>query len=156
MQYAQDHGIVVVSLKRLAIVIAKNHFQDTRRKDFRLLRGEVADYAIVELSDSRIEDDLEDMVLNRIFEESLFQQVAGLVVQFSPKLKRAVLTDIALRIDAHGDFHCHPTALRQAFIEAGIYLEEYLPLEPDTPVLRSRRASLVSLAYKRIARSICL
>lgn len=156
MLYAQRNEIIVASQQRLAITIAKNFFQDTRRKDFRLLRGEVACYSLDELLASRVEDDIEDIVLNIIIEESLFQQVAELVAQFPPKLKQAVLTDIARRIDAHGDFHCHPTALRQAFVEVGIYLEEYLPIVPDTPVLRSRRASLVSLAYKRIAKSICL
>jgi len=156
MLYAQQKGIIIASLQRLAIVIAKNYFQDTRRKDYRLLRGEVTRYSLDELLASRVEDDIEDIVLNIIFEESLFHQVAELVAQFPPKLRQAVLTDIALRIDAHGDFHCHPTALRQAFVEVGIYLEDYLPLVPDTPVLRSRRASLVSLAYKRIAKSICV
>ena len=79
-----------------------------------------------------------------------------MIAQFPPKLRRAVLIDLALRIDKHGDFDCHPTALRQAFIEVGIYLEDYLPLIPDTPVLRSRHASLVNLAYKRIAKSVRL
>ena len=38
--HAQQKGIAIASLQRLAIVIAKNYFQDSRRKDFRLLRGE--------------------------------------------------------------------------------------------------------------------
>ncbi len=154
--HAQQKGIAIASLQRLAIVIAKNYFQDTRRKDFRLLRGVAAYYSLDESLASRVEDDLEDNVLNIMIEESLFHQVAELIAQFPPKLRRAVLTDLALRIDEHGDFDCHPTALRQAFIEVGIYLEDYLPLVPDTPILRSRHASLVSLAYKRIARSVHL
>jgi len=156
MLHAQQKGIAIASLQRLAIVIAKNYFQDIRRKDFRLLRGEAAYYSLDESLASRVEGDLEDIVLNIMIEESLFQQVAELIAQFPPKLRLAVLTDLALRIDEHEDFHCHPTALRQAFIKVGIYLEDYLPLVPDTPILRSRRASLVSLAYKRIARSIRL
>lgn len=153
-QHAQQKDIAIASMQRLAIVIAKNYFQDTRRKDFRLLRGEVASYFLDESLASRVEDDLEDIVLNIMIEESLFHQVAELIAQFPPKLRRAVLIDLALRIDEHGDFHCHPTALRQAFVDVGIDLEDYLLLAPDTPVLRSRHASLVSLAYKRIARSV--
>lgn len=155
-QHARQKGIAIASLQRLAIVIAKNYFQDTRRKDTRLLREDAFDYSLNELEASRTQDELEDVVLNVMIEESLFQEVAQLIIRFPPKLRRAILIDIALRIDARGDFDCHPTALRQAFLEVGIYLEEYLPVEPDTPVLRARRSSLVSLAYKRIAKSICL
>ena len=154
--HAQQEGIAIASLQRLAIVIAKNYFQDTRRKDFRLLRGEVADYSLEESLASRVENDLEDMVVTMLNEEFLFHQIAEMVAQFPPKLRRAVLIDLACRINEYGDFHSPPTALRKAFIEVGIYLEEYLLLIPDTPVLRSRHASLVSLGYRRIAKSVRL
>src|SRR5579871_7054893 len=110
MLSAQQKGIVIASLQRLAIVIAKNYFQDIRRKDVRLLRGDAASYSLDEPLASKVEDDLEDTVLNTLLEESLFHQVAAIVAQFPPKLKQAVLTDIALRIDAYGDFHRCPTA----------------------------------------------
>jgi hypothetical protein len=49
-----------------------------------------------------------------------------------------------------------PTALQQAFLDVGIRLQDYQGLLPNDPVAKSRHASLLSLAYKRLAQVICL
>lgn len=150
LERARQEGIEIGSLKNLAIVTARHQFLDTLRKDSRLLRGEAATRAIEE---SRMfsAPDPEEYVLDKLEEEALFKGAAVMVQSFSTKLRLAMLADIARRMEKHGDFHGRPTVLRQAFVDVGIDLEEYVPRTADTPVVRSRRASLISIGYRRIA-----
>ncbi|HYB00277.1 MAG TPA: hypothetical protein VED37_08665, partial [Ktedonobacteraceae bacterium] len=78
--------------------------------------------------------------------EWLFQEIAKKVANFPPKLRRAMLIDIA----SHMHFELEPTALQAAFLKVGIQLEEYAGLMPQEPIMRSRHASLVSLGYRQL------
>lgn len=144
----------IISLQSFAIVVARNLFHDTRRKDSRLVRGETAIHALEESWERDSERNVEETVVNRLQEEDLFRQVAERVKRLPLKERQATLTDMAVRIQKQGDFGGQPTPLRQAFIDVGIFLEDYLPPVAETSVMRSRRASLASLGYKHIAQSV--
>ena len=153
VQHLQQDGIVVISLQALVIVIARNHFQDTRRKDARLIHGDTATRFLEEIPGELV-GDVADEVVEHLYDVSLFQQAAELIADFPPKERQAILADLATRVHKQGDFDGQPTPLRQAFIDVGIFLEDYLPPVAETSVMRSRRASLASLGYKHIAQAI--
>jgi hypothetical protein len=73
--------------------------------------------------------------------------VAREAAAFPDKQRRAILTDIAIRMH----FGRRQTPLQQAFLEAGIDLREYRQALPSNPRERIRHAALVSYAYKRVA-----
>ena len=102
------------------------------------------------------EDDLSELVLERLYEAWLFSNVAKEIAMFPLKMRQAVLIDLAWRLEQYGDFYGDPTPLRQAFLDEGIHLEEFLDLLPTDTAARARHSSLVSLGYKRIAKSVCI
>jgi DNA-directed RNA polymerase specialized sigma24 family protein len=142
---AQNEGIEISSLERLSVVIAKNCFQDLRRKDSRLQPLNRDGCSQIE---NTIHDDLNisEVILDKVYEEWLFREIAKKVAKFPPKLRTAMLIDIARRME----FDLQPTPLQVAFLEVGIQLREYENLLPQEPILRSRHASLVSLGYKQL------
>jgi len=142
---AQNENTPIGSFQKLSIRIAKNYFQDLRRKDSRLqsLNREGCSQVAYTIHD---ETDVPDAILDKVYEEWLFQEIAKKVVNFPPKLRTAMLIDIA----RHMDFDSEPTALQAAFLKVGIQLEEYAGLMPQEPILRSRHASLVSLGYRQL------
>ncbi len=149
---AKLEGFVIGSLEGVAIVTARRLFLDTLRKDARQLRGEaVMSVLEMEIVGGR---DMEEQVLDRLEEEALYKQTARMVMAFPAKTRTALLEDIASRLNKQGELDGKPTPLRSAFEEIGVRLEEYLPLEPATAILKSRRTSLASLGYKRIASSV--
>jgi len=149
---AKLEGFVIGSLEGVAIVTARRLFLDTLRKDARQLRGEaVMSVLEMEIVGGR---DMEEQVLERLEEEALYKQTARIVMALPAKTRAALLEDIASRLNKQGELDGQPTPLRRAFEEIGVRLDEYLPLEPATTVLKSRRTSLASLGYKRIASSV--
>ena len=102
------------------------------------------------------EDDLSELILERLYEAWLFSEVAKEIAMFPLKMRQALLIDLAWRLEQFGEFYGDPTPLRQAFLDEGIHLEEFLDLLPTDPAARARHSSLVSLGYKRIAKSVCI
>jgi DNA-directed RNA polymerase specialized sigma24 family protein len=145
-QKAQRENISIASIQRLSITIAKNYFQDLRRKDSRLQPFNRDGYSQVEYA-MHDEIDTAEAVLDRVYEEWLYQEIAKEIAKYPPKMRIAMLIDIATRMD----FGSNPTPLQAAFLEVGIRLEEFQNLLPKDPVMRSRHASLVSLGYKKLA-----
>lgn len=139
-------GIPIASPVGLGIVIARNYYEDLRRRDKRFVRIVTDDYsseAYVFLHYNHL-DPLE-LALNNMFLEWLFIRFSQEVVRFPYKQRTALLIDLANRMD----FDAQPTPLQKAFLEVGIRLQDYQqPLSKDT-VGRSRHASNASLAYKR-------
>ena len=154
---AQQNGITIASLERLSIVIARNQFQDIRRKDYRLMHvdGDAGSSTVQALT-YYAEVDLSELILERLYEAWLFSEVAKEIAMFPLKMRQAVLVDLAWRLEQYGDFYGDPTPLRQAFLDEGIHLEEFLDLLPTDTAARARHSSLVSLGYKRIAKLVCI
>lgn len=152
---AQQHHIVIASLERLSIVIAKNQLRDQRRKDSRLFHIERdADSPEAETAIFYEEEDPAEAILERLHEGWIFCEVAKEVVHFPEKMRLAILIDLATRLKAQGEFYSDPSPLRQAFLQEGVHLEEFVGLLPPNPVARARHSSLVSLGYKRIAKIV--
>lgn len=147
---AQREGITIGSLERLSIVIAKNYYQDLRRKDCRLLRLDRDSYSQERSMTIRDEADLSEAVLDKVYEEWLFHELAKEIAKFPRKMRTALLIDLARRME-FDEVNSNPTPLQQAFLEVGIRLQEYQHLLPIDPIGRARHSSLVSLGYKRIA-----
>ncbi len=147
---AQRAEIAIASLERLSIVIAKNCFLDLRRKDSRLLHFDRDNYLKAEQSISDNEVDQSEAVLEKVYEEWLFAELAKHIASFPPKTRTALLIDLASRM-AFDEVNPNPTPLQRAFLEVGIQLQDYQSLLPKDPIARTRHSSLVSLAYKRIA-----
>jgi hypothetical protein len=146
MLKAQGENIPIGSFQRLSIRIAKNYFQDLRRKDSRLQPFNRDGCAQVE---NTIHDEINiaEVVLDKVYEEWLFQEIAKEIANYPPKMREAMLIDIAIRMD----FDMQPTPLQAAFLDVGIQLQDYAELLPQDPIMRSRHASLVSLGYRKLA-----
>lgn len=142
---AQRENIPIASLQRLGITIAKHYFQDLRRKDCRLQPFDRDGYSQVERSIHN-EIDIAEAVLDKVYEEWLFHELAKEIAGYPPKMRRAMLIDIALRMD----FDSQPTPLQLAFLEAGVQLQDFENLLPDDPIARARHSSLTSLGYKKL------
>jgi DNA-directed RNA polymerase specialized sigma24 family protein len=152
---AERAGIAIASLERFSIVIAKNCFLDLRRKDSRLLHFDRDNYLKAEQSLSDNEVDQSEAVLEKVYEEWLFAELAKHIASFPPKMRTALLVDLASRM-AFDEVNSNPTPLQRAFLEVGIQLQDFQRLLPTDPAAKARYASLVSLGYKRIAKSICI
>ena len=72
---AQRENIPIASLQRLSITIAKNYFQDLRRKDYRLQPLDRDGYSQVERS-IHDETNTAEAVLDKIHKEWLFHEMA--------------------------------------------------------------------------------
>jgi DNA-directed RNA polymerase specialized sigma24 family protein len=143
---AQDENIPISSFQRLSIRIAKNYFQDLRRKDSRLMPLNRDDYSQVEYT-IHDEVNVSEVILERVYEEWLFEEIAIEIASYPTKLRIAMLIDIARRMQ----FCVQPTPLQAAFLKEGIQLRDYENQLPQDPTMRSRHASLVSLGYKKLA-----
>ena len=150
---AELEGIVVVSLERLSITIARNYYLDLLRKDGRIIHFEYEDLSPGEQAVISNKVDPIEAVSDAAYEEWLFTDVAKEVARFPKKTRTALLIDLANRMDFDD---AEPTPLQRAFLEVGIRLKDYQGLIPDEPRARSRYASLLSVAYKRLARVISL
>ncbi len=138
----------------MGMKIARNYSIDRSRQDRRLVRIEHNNRSseitlpVVRYSQA----DPAEVVIEKVFEESLLVLLPPEIVKFPPKLRRALLIDLANLMD----FGEHPTPVQQAFLDVGIQMLDYqLPL-PDNPVERCRHSSLLSLAYKRVRELPCV
>lgn len=147
---AQHEGITIGSLERLSIIIARNYYYDLRRKDYRLLHFDRDDYLQESRSAIHHETDFSEAVLDKVYEEWLFNELAKEIAKFPRKMRTALLIDLARRME-FDEVNSNPTPLQQAFLEVGIRLQEYQFLLPIDAIGRARHSSLVSLGYKRIA-----
>ena len=142
---ARSKNIPIASIQRLSIRIAKNYFQDLRRKDSRLLPLNRVGCSQVE-NIIQDEPDIAEVILDKVYEEWLFEEIVKVIASFSPKLRKAMLIDIARRME----FDVQPSPLQAAFLEVGIQLREYENLFPHDSVMRARHSSLVSLGYRKL------
>ena len=138
-------GIPVASPEGLSIVIARNYYEDLRRRDRRLVRiatGDDSPGVHVVLHNHH---DPSELAITNMFLEWLFVKFSLEAVKFSYKQRTALLIDLANRMD----FDVQPTPLQKAFLEVGIQLQDYQQPVAKDAVARSRQASNASLAYRR-------
>lgn len=140
-----DEGIPIASPKGLSIVIARNYYEDLRRRDRRFVRIAADDDSNGAHVVLQSHLNPSELALNNMFLEWLYVKFSLEVVKFSQKQRIALLIDLANRMD----FNVEPTPLQKAFLGVGIHLQDYQQPLPKDPVERSRLASNTSLAYKR-------
>ena len=131
--------------QRFSIKTARNYFHDLRRKDSKLLPLNREGCTQIEYTIHN-EIDFSEVIQDKDYQEWLLKEIATIVANFPPKLRRAMLIHIARNMD----FDTQPTAIQTAFLKEGIHLEEYAGLFPQEPILRSRHSSLVSLGRKQL------
>ncbi|WP_376796743.1 hypothetical protein [Thermogemmatispora sp.] len=138
------------SLEHLSLMVAYNCFRDLWRRDHCLIYIIQHDCASQRASLLSPDPDQFEAALDRVFEEWLFSFLAREIVNFPEKQRTALLIDLANRMH----FGPQPTVLQRAFLEVGIDLQQYQRELPADPAERGRHASLLSLAYKRLARIV--
>jgi len=136
----------VHSIQPICITIAHNCFIDMIRHDQRLrpIGDEATEHCAAGEGES-----FADIAAENVFTAALFEVIVAEAIKFPPKLRTALFIDLAGRMSFKGE----PTPLQQAFLRAGVALNEYKRQAPSDPVERSRHASLTSLAYKRLRES---
>jgi DNA-directed RNA polymerase specialized sigma24 family protein len=139
-------GTTIISHKALSIVIARNYYEDLRRRDKRFVRIAADDdsHGVHIILQGHL--DPSEVAFNNMFIEWFYVKFSMEAMKFSQKQRIALLIDLANRMD----FDVRPTPLQKAFLEVGIQLQDYQRPISKVPVERSRHASNASLAYKRI------
>jgi len=150
--YAQraEQGEVdaIDAIEHLLKVIAHNYCRDLQRREQRLQRLSPDDWTYGEVVDSSKVIDASELATDKVYQEWLFEKLSHEVVNFPYKQRKALLKDIANRMF----FDKQPTLLQQAFRNVGIQLQDYQGPLPINSVERTRHASLLSLAYKKVSK----
>ncbi len=141
-------GAPIGSPKALSIVIAHNYYEDLRRRDKRLLRSKSDECSSGVDVVLHSQFDPSELAINNLFREWLYIKLSQDIVKFPDKQRRALLVDIANLMH----FDEKPTPLQQAFLNQKIRLQDYQQPLPVNSVERTRHASLVSLAYRRVSK----
>jgi DNA-directed RNA polymerase specialized sigma24 family protein len=134
-------------LKSMLFAVARNYCTDLCRRDHRFVRMQPQDAVLQAFLDPKNQVDPAEEGVENVYLETLFRHVAREVAAFPDKQRRAILTDIAIRMH----FGRRRTPLQRAFLEAGIDLREYRQALPSNPRERARHDALVNCAYKRVA-----
>lgn len=135
-------------LERISIVIAHNCCKDMRRKDQRLTRFPLDEQMFGHQAVRSIGPDASEIAINNLFREWLYIKLSQDIVRFPEKQRRALLVDLANLMH----FDEEPTPLQQAFLKQKIRLQDYQQPLPINAVERTRHASLLSFALKRVSR----
>jgi DNA-directed RNA polymerase specialized sigma24 family protein len=145
----RENDTTIGSLEHLSLVIAKHCFLDLRRRELRFQRlPQSADTSHGQLSLERLPDPSQEAE-EKIYEEWLLAASARTITAFSTKLRAAILADLA----NNSCFDAEPSTLQQAFLAAGIHLQDYQRAPSPDPAERSRQSALRSLAYKRVSQA---
>lgn len=138
----------VNAVEHMLTVIAHNYCRDLKRREQRLVRPSLDEGTYQEPTDSTCTLDPSEIVLNKVYQEWLFERLCLYIITFPDKQKKALLIDLA----RHTHFSTQPTLLQQAFSKQQIRLQDYQQSLPENTVERSRYAALLSLAYKRVSK----
>ena len=142
-------ALPIYALKPMLKVIAYNFGKDMRRHDQRLSRiaeGEEAGEQPLDDTEST-----EERATENAYREVLFTEIASEIARFPAKQRQALLTDLA----NHMSFELQSTPLQNAFLKAGIQLQDYQHLLPATNDERNKYTSLLAHAYRRVSTLAC-
>jgi len=119
-----------------------------QRKDQRLTRLSLDGQMFVRQVVMPNRSEVSEIALDNLFREWLYIKVSQDIVKFPEKQRRALLVDLANMMH----FDEEPTLLQQAFLKQKIRLQDYQQSLPMNSVERSRHASLLSVALKRVGK----
>lgn len=149
---ARQRGEVIFSIERWSIKIARHCFLDLIRRESRLLHFS---YDMTEFEEQQhalplsFVVDPSQEVEEKIYEEWALAASAETIAAFSKKLREAILADLA----NNSHFAAEPSVLEQAFLVAGIHLQDYQRAPSPDAAERGRQSALRSLGYKRLAQA---
>ncbi len=148
MQQSELHGSRSIEfLDNFCITVAHNCVRDLRRRQLKLTRlSSVSETMGQFKQDPLTPDDPLELALGHLISRDILSYLARIIVDFPPGQRRAILTDLAQR----SDFDEESGPLHIIFLEMGINLHEYQLTAPQDSIARSRHASLLSIAYKRL------
>lgn len=138
----------VVSLRSLSKVIAQNHFRDRRKKDQRLISQ--TDFSTGEEVEKHMVIDPAQVAVDELILQSTIRMAAQIISNLPNQQQTALLTDLANITD----FTAEPGLLEQTLSENDIQLYDYKQPLPSTPAERSRHASHLCIAYKRLRQKV--
>lgn len=140
----QKQTTSVNSLPQFSKTVACNYYKDLRRRDCHLIptKSLQLEYILV----LEMAEDPQNIVTEHVWQNELFVSIANTIAKFPTKQRKALLTDLACRMDFHGP----PTPLQRAFLHEGIRLEEFQHLPSKDAGERNRYLSALSTAYKRL------
>lgn len=150
LEHARQNNIPIYLIEHLSAVIARHCFIDLRRRDIRLLHFAQDEATPGGLPALAFLTDPAQEAEEKIYEEELLQSSARIIATFPPKLRRAILNDLA----NNTHFDKRPTTLQQAFLDVGIDLRAFKAPQPTDQLARGKQSALRSLAYKRLAQEI--
>ena len=137
----------VKSVQSLSKKIARHYFIDLIRKDGRIVHlsqinnDSTEEYVIVdEMADPT------EAVHDEMFREWLCDWLAPEIIHFPKKQSHALLSDLAKY--SHFDGELSP--IQKALLRYGVRLQDYQRSRSESAVERSRHASLLTLAYRRV------
>ena len=148
---ARQQDIPVHFPEHLAVVVAKNYYRDLKRHEQRLQHFPSDETVLCgRFTLNNLVDPAEE-ASEQLHEEEVLRHSARHIARFSQKLRLAILVDLANRMH----FDADPTVLQQAFLAAGIRLQEYQRPQSVDPGERNRQSALRHLAYKRVTQLVC-
>lgn len=133
------------SPEAMAYTIARNYYNDLRRREGRIDRFGTDENAYRDSAHA----DLIDLALEGMYQQWILERAAYEISTFPEKQRRALLVDLA----KHTDFDEQPTELQQVLLTVGIRLQDYQQPRLNDQVMRSRHAALLSVAYRRLRES---
>jgi DNA-directed RNA polymerase specialized sigma24 family protein len=133
---------VLRSPEAMAYTIARNYYNDLRRREGRIDRFGTDENAYRNIAGA----DLIELALEGMYQQWILERAAYEISTFPEKQRRALLVDLA----KHTDFDEPPTALQQVLLTVDIRLQDYRQSRLADQVMRSRHAALLSVAYRRL------
>ena len=145
----KGEGAPVVSLKALCRVIARNHFEDRRKKDYRLIH---TNHTTDPLSEpfTHHQADPSQIAIDQLTLDATIMLAARIVARFPQRQRSALLTDLA-NITPPDE---QPSLLEQALSNEGVHLRDYHRPLPSDQAERGRYATLLCIAYKRLRNQV--
>ncbi|MBA2287907.1 MAG: sigma-70 family RNA polymerase sigma factor [Ktedonobacteraceae bacterium] len=136
----------------MMFVIAANYCHDLWRRERRIVRLSTCNCASGEevIQDDRL--NFSEEATENAYREELFSRLAHEIARFPKKQRQALLVDLANRMH----FGSRPTPLQDAFLHAGIQLQEYQLPPSANATERGKLISLQNHAYRRIAKLPCV
>lgn len=140
------------SIQHMTTIIAQNYCRDLRRRDRRFVPMQQDEYAWDVRERTGNHPPIFDATCEGVDHELLLAQIAGEIANFPKKQRKALLIDLANLMY----FDTRLTPLQKAFQEAGIQIEMYRQPLPEEIREHNQHTSLLSHAYKRVAKLPCV
>lgn len=148
LEYTKRTAEPIRSMDHLLSVVAQHYGKDLRRRECRHIRPAENQELEALIPESEEQLSFGEQAIENVHQECLFQSLAQEIAHFPKKQRQALLCDLANRMS----FEDQPTPLQAAFLRCGIHLEAYRMPSLPTQRERERHTSLLSYAYRRLAR----